>query len=154
MRVALDAMGGDFAPEMTIAGALEAVAEYDLEVILVGDRHRLTDALKDKRYPTSRISVVHASEVVAMHEAPSTALRKKKDSSIRRAIELVNVATGEVTRPVSPLPPFDAFYYVPWPGRGSYVFPLVTWGLQPGQYQLRFRAGVDPTVHGAPLWLR
>ncbi|MCC7181088.1 MAG: hypothetical protein IT177_22105 [Acidobacteria bacterium] len=71
-----------------------------------------------------------------------------------RAIELVNVATGEVTRPVSPLPPFDAFYYVPWPGRGSYVFPLVTWGLQPGQYQLRFRAGVDPTVHGAPLWLR
>lgn len=89
MRVALDAMGGDFAPEMTIAGALEAVSEYDVEVVLVGDRQRITEALRDKRYPTSRISVVHASEVVAMHEAPSTALRKKKDSSIRRVIELV-----------------------------------------------------------------
>lgn len=81
--------------------------------------------------------------------------RNVSSSSVAlRAIELVNVATGEVTRPVSPLPPYDAFHYVPWPGRGSYVFPLVTWALQPGQYQLRFRAGVDPTVHVAPLWLR
>ncbi len=40
MKVALDAMGGDFAPEMTIAGAVEAVNEYDVEVILVGDRQR------------------------------------------------------------------------------------------------------------------
>jgi sugar lactone lactonase YvrE len=71
-----------------------------------------------------------------------------------KAIELVNVATGAVTRPRSAFPPFDAFYYVPWPGRGSYVFPLVTLGLQPGQYELRFRAGVDPTVHVAPLRLR
>ncbi|MEW5745796.1 MAG: phosphate acyltransferase PlsX [Nitrospirota bacterium] len=89
MKVALDAMGGDFAPEMTISGALEAVSEYDMEVVLVGDRQRLAAVLRDKRYPSNRISIAHASEVVEMHESPSTALRKKKDSSIRRTIELV-----------------------------------------------------------------
>ncbi|MGD0282056.1 MAG: phosphate acyltransferase PlsX [Dissulfurispiraceae bacterium] len=89
MKVALDAMGGDFAPEMTIAGAVEAVNEYDVEVILVGDRQRLTDSLAGRRYPSHQISIVHSSEVVAMNESPSVALRKKKDSSIRVAVELV-----------------------------------------------------------------
>ena len=89
MKVALDAMGGDFAPEMTIAGAVEAVNEYDIEVILVGDRQQLTDSLSGKRHPSHKISIVHTSEVVAMNETPAIALRKKKDSSIRVAIELV-----------------------------------------------------------------
>lgn len=89
MKIALDAMGGDFAPEMTIAGALEAVAEHDLDVILVGDKQRISEILRDKRYPPERISLFHASEVVAMHESPSTAIRKKRDSSVRRAVELV-----------------------------------------------------------------
>lgn len=89
LKVALDAMGGDFAPESTIAGAIEAVSEYDVEVILVGDRTKLTELLKGKRYPAEKIFIHHASEVVEMHESPSIALRKKKDSSIRRAIELV-----------------------------------------------------------------
>ncbi|MEW6118181.1 MAG: phosphate acyltransferase PlsX [Nitrospirota bacterium] len=89
MKVALDAMGGDFAPEMTIAGAIEAVSEYDIEVVLVGDRQKISETLEDKRYPANKISVFHASEVVEMHESPSVAIRKKKDSSIRRAVELV-----------------------------------------------------------------
>lgn len=99
MKVALDAMGGDFAPEMTIAGAVEAVNEYDIEVILVGDRQQLTDSLSGKRYPSNRISIVHTSEVVAMNESPAVALRKKKDSSIRVAIELVksNLADAAVS---------------------------------------------------------
>jgi glycerol-3-phosphate acyltransferase PlsX len=95
MRIALDAMGGDFAPEVTVAGAIEAAAEYGIDVILVGDRERLTDSLKEKRYPTGRISVIHASEVVEMHESPATALRRKKDSSIRRAIELVKQGNAD-----------------------------------------------------------
>ncbi len=89
MKIALDAMGGDFAPDMTIAGAIEAVSEYDLEVILVGDKQQVVGALKDKRYPSGKISVFHASEVVEMHESPSAAIRKKRDSSIRKAVELV-----------------------------------------------------------------
>jgi len=99
MKVALDAMGGDFAPEMTIAGAVEAVNEYEIEIVLVGDSQKLTDSLSSKRYPSHKISIVHTSEVVAMNESPAAALRKKKDSSIRVAIELVksNVADAAVT---------------------------------------------------------
>lgn len=99
MKVALDAMGGDFAPEMIIAGAVEAVNEYDIEVILVGDRRQLTESLGSKRYPSQQISIVHSSEVVAMNESPSFALRKKKDSSIRVAVDLVknNLADAAVS---------------------------------------------------------
>ena len=99
MKVALDAMGGDFAPEVTIAGAVEAVNEYDIEVILVGDRRQLTDSLSGKRHPSHKISIVHTSEVVAMNESPAIALRKKKNSSIRVAIELVksNLADAAVS---------------------------------------------------------
>jgi glycerol-3-phosphate acyltransferase PlsX len=99
MKVALDAMGGDFAPEVTIAGAVEAVNEYDIEVILVGDRQQLTDSLNGKRHPSHKISIVHTSEVVAMNESPAIALRKKKNSSIRVAIELVknNLADAAVS---------------------------------------------------------
>ncbi|NTU41698.1 MAG: phosphate acyltransferase PlsX [Nitrospirales bacterium] len=99
MKVALDAMGGDFAPEVTVAGALEAVSEYDLDVILVGDKRILTETLKDKRYPHDRISIHHASEVVQMDESPSTALRRKKNSSIRKAVDLVK--EGEADAVVS-----------------------------------------------------
>lgn len=95
MKVALDAMGGDFAPEVTIAGAIEAVSEYDIEVILVGDKEKLTDSIKNKRYPPDKISIYHASEVVEMQEYPASALRKKKDSSIRKAIDLVSIKKAD-----------------------------------------------------------
>jgi len=99
MKVALDAMGGDFAPEVTIAGAVEAVNEYDIEVILVGDRQQLTESLSGKRHPSHKISIVHSTEVVAMTESPAIALRKKKNSSIRVALELVksNLADAAVS---------------------------------------------------------
>jgi phosphate acyltransferase len=89
MKIALDAMGGDFAPDVTVAGAIEAVNEYDVEVILVGDRDRLGEAIRDKRYPANRISIYHASEVAGMDESPVSVLRRKKDSSVRKAVELV-----------------------------------------------------------------
>jgi glycerol-3-phosphate acyltransferase PlsX len=89
MRIALDAMGGDFAPEVTVAGAIEAVNEYDIEVVLVGDRDKINACLKDKRYPAERISVLHTTQVAEMDDSPTHVLRRKKDSSIRRTIELV-----------------------------------------------------------------
>lgn len=89
MRIALDAMGGDFAPEMPVIGAIEAANEFDVEIILVGDQEQIKRHLKNKRYLSNRISIAHASEVVLMDESPSLAIRKKKDSSIRKAVELV-----------------------------------------------------------------
>ncbi len=90
MRIALDAMGGDYAPAVNIEGAIETVSDSeDLNIILVGDESTLTRELDSKRYPPHRISVKHASQVVKMDESTTAAIRKKKDSSIRRGVELV-----------------------------------------------------------------
>ncbi|MCX8028233.1 MAG: phosphate acyltransferase PlsX [Thermodesulfovibrionales bacterium] len=99
MKVALDAMGGDYAPDVTVAGAIDATKEFDLEVILVGNETLISNALKDKKGVTSKLSIVHSSEVVDMTEKASVAIRKKKDSSIRKAIELVK--KGEADAVVS-----------------------------------------------------
>jgi glycerol-3-phosphate acyltransferase PlsX len=95
MKIALDAMGGDFAPEMPVAGAIEAVNEYDVEVILVGDTERINEYLKNNHYPQHKISISHASEVVQMNELPATAIRRKQDSSIRKTVELVKNKEAE-----------------------------------------------------------
>jgi glycerol-3-phosphate acyltransferase PlsX len=90
MRVALDAMGGDYAPAVTIEGAIETVNDFeDIDVILVGDESAIKTDLDSKRYPPNRISIKHASQIVRVDESPSVSIRKKKDSSIRRACELV-----------------------------------------------------------------
>lgn len=90
MKIALDAMGGDFGPAITVEGAVETLNEEDdLEIILVGDEEIIKKELSTKRYPFSRLLIRHASEVVGMDEPALTAIRRKKDSSIRRAVELV-----------------------------------------------------------------
>lgn len=89
MRIALDAMGGDYAPTVTVEGAVEIVQEYpDLEVVLVGDEPSIEKELVNKKYPASRIQIKHASQVITMDEPPMQAIRKKKDSSLKRAVEL------------------------------------------------------------------
>ena len=96
MRVALDAMGGDHAPSVNVEGAVETVNECeDVDVILVGDEALIQKELKNKRYRANRISVVHASQVVEMHESPIVAIRKKKDSSIRVGIGLVKAGKAD-----------------------------------------------------------
>jgi phosphate acyltransferase len=100
MRIALDAMGGDYAPAVTIEGAIETVNSFeDIDIILVGDEPALTRELDSKRCPPNRITVRHASQIVRMDESPASAIRRKKDSSIRRGIELVkgNEADGFVS---------------------------------------------------------
>jgi len=90
MKIALDAMGGDHAPQVTVEGAIETLKEHpDIEIILVGDTLRIEKELEGKkRFPKDRLHLRHASEVISMDESPSYALRRKKDSSIKRAIEL------------------------------------------------------------------
>ncbi len=90
MRIALDAMGGDYAPAVNIEGAIETVTDIEgIDVILVGDESSLQRELDGKKYLPNRIVIKHASQVVEMNESPSVAIRKKRDSSISRAIELV-----------------------------------------------------------------
>jgi len=91
LTIALDAMGGDHGPDVIVPAALESAGKYpNLHLILVGDEHRLRQALNGREAEYSgRVDVHHASEMVEMHETPSKALRGKKDSSMRIAINLV-----------------------------------------------------------------
>lgn len=88
ITVAVDAMGGDNAPSVEVEGAVAAARRWGIAVILVGDRKRIEEELDKHRTDGLVISVQHASEVVGMHDSPSDAVRKKKDSSIRVAFEL------------------------------------------------------------------
>ncbi|HQV32758.1 MAG TPA: phosphate acyltransferase PlsX, partial [Calditrichia bacterium] len=92
MRIVVDAMGGDAAPKAPVEGALL----YDLEtggsdeVILVGDQGAIEAELTHHKGPSPRnIRIIHASEVIDMHDAPTQAVRKKKDSSMVKGIALI-----------------------------------------------------------------
>jgi glycerol-3-phosphate acyltransferase PlsX len=86
MRIAVDAMGGDKAPEAVIEGVLDALKEAEEEIVLVGDEEKIKPLLRKISY---QISIYHASEVIGMDESPSFTIRKKKDSSIVKAISLL-----------------------------------------------------------------
>ena len=89
-------MGGDHAPSVNVEGAVETVNECeDVDVILVGDEALIHKELKNKKYRSNRITIVHASQVVEMHESPIVAIRKKKDSSIRVGIGLVKAGKAD-----------------------------------------------------------
>lgn len=109
IRVAVDAMGGDYAPREVVHGAVLAAREYGVAIQLVGQEDKIQAELKrnhikkelDGATPESmHISIVHASEVVGMDEKPSRAIVKKKDSSIVRAIKQVH--DGEADAVVAP----------------------------------------------------
>lgn len=98
ITVAVDCMGGDHGPRVTVPAALDFVRDQpDVRVILVGITESIRPFLGDAA--VGRVAVRHATEVVAMDESPSVALRTKKDSSMRVAISLVK--NGEADACVS-----------------------------------------------------
>ena len=89
-RVALDAMGGDNAPEEIVKGAVEAVKKQkQIQVLLVGKEEILKQQLSAYTYPKEQIEIVHASQVIETAEPPVKAIRTKKDSSLVVAVNLV-----------------------------------------------------------------
>ena len=101
VTVAIDAMGGDHGPSVTVPAALRCLArDPELAVILVGIEEQIVSELRRLRAETGdRLRVRHASEVVGMDESPALAMRNKKDSSMRVAIDLVKA--GEANACVS-----------------------------------------------------
>lgn len=98
-RIAIDCMGGDHGPSVTVPAAIRFLAEHpSADLILVG-QDEIVRPLLGKHAEDSRIRLVHASEVVGMDESPALALRNKKDSSMRVAINLVK--SGEADASVS-----------------------------------------------------
>jgi glycerol-3-phosphate acyltransferase PlsX len=91
MRIALDAMGGDIGPPSLVAGAVMALREYHQiqKLYLVGDQPQIEAELKKHRCSDFRIQIVHSTQVVEMSDTAWSAVRRKKDSSINRAVDLV-----------------------------------------------------------------
>ncbi|MBE9567255.1 MAG: phosphate acyltransferase PlsX [Proteobacteria bacterium] len=97
--IALDAMGGDFGPEVVIPAAVHVAKKLnDIHIILVGDEEVLRASAKTQGIDLDdHFEIKHASQVVEMHEDPRHAVRKKKDSSMRVAINLVKEGQAQAT---------------------------------------------------------
>lgn len=90
IKIAMDAMGGDYAPVEHVKAAVNAVNEReDIEIILTGDEPRLEAELAKYQYRKEQISIVHTTEEVSCNESPVDAIRKKKDSSMVVALKMV-----------------------------------------------------------------
>ena len=92
MKIALDAMGGDFAPREIVLGAVRAArkTKSELAIVLVGDEKKIREELKsEKGWENLPISIHHAGEVISMNEHPAEAIRQKKDASVVVATRLV-----------------------------------------------------------------
>lgn len=90
IKIAIDAFGGDNAPRAVVEGAIEALLDYDdIEMILCGREDAIREELRGSKYDERRLHVINATEVIDCHEPPTLAIKKKKDSSLVRALQLV-----------------------------------------------------------------
>ena len=90
MKLAVDAMGGDNAPDEIVKGAVEAVKKFPCQIVLVGDEDKIKNVLKDESDLNNLpLTIKHTTEIISMREHPADAVRNKKDSSIVVATEMV-----------------------------------------------------------------
>lgn len=89
MKIAIDAMGGDKGLTMTIKGSLDAVKELDVNVILVGKSEMIKKELEKYSYDENKVEIINADEIIENNEKPVVAIRRKKESSLVKALKLV-----------------------------------------------------------------
>ena len=90
MRIAIDGMGGDNAPQAVVNGVIQALNEFnDLEFYITGPEDVIKEQLKKENYTGDKITIIDAKEVISTNEHPVMAIRKKKDSSLCKALSLV-----------------------------------------------------------------
>ncbi|MBS4536088.1 phosphate acyltransferase PlsX [Clostridium sp. D2Q-14] len=89
MKIAIDAMSGDGGPRVTVKGSIDAVKEFGVNIILVGKEDLINDELNKYEFDANKIEVINASEVIANEDKPVVAIRKKKNSSMVKALKLV-----------------------------------------------------------------
>ncbi len=96
MKIILDAMGGDNAPDEIVKGAVLAADQLNIDILLVGDEQRVRALLQENppQHPT-RITVRHASDIITMEDNPVSAVRQKKDSSLAVALRLLGEGEGD-----------------------------------------------------------
>jgi len=137
MKIIVDAMGGDYAPQVVIDGTIAAVNEYNADVVLVGDEPLIKSLLKKAKYSGDKISVFPAQEVIGMSESAAISVRRKRKSSIVLGVDLVKEGHG------------DAFFSA---GNTGAVVCAATLGLGllPGVERPGIGV-VTPTLHGISL---
>ena len=96
MRIVLDGMGGDNAPEEIVKGAVEASKLISDEIIIVGQEELILEELKKYSYDDQKISIVHASQVIENEDTPVRAVRRKKDSSMVVGINMIKNGEGDL----------------------------------------------------------
>lgn len=90
MRIAIDGMGGDNSPNAVVQGCIEALEDFsDIELYITGPEGKLKELFNNYNYDKNRVNFINATEVISLNEHPAMALRRKKDSSIVKALNLV-----------------------------------------------------------------
>ncbi|WP_244833201.1 phosphate acyltransferase PlsX [Clostridium sp. BJN0001] len=94
MKIAIDGMGGDNAPKAVAYGAIDALNEYkDIEIYITGNKDAILKQLSSLSYDKNRLKIIDCKEVISTHDHPVMALKKKKDSSLVKAMDLVKDGT-------------------------------------------------------------
>ena len=97
MKIILDAMGGDNAPQATVLGAVAAAKDFGADITLVGRENEILQVLKDNGMTElpKGISIFHAEDVVDMHDDPAAVVRKRKDSSMVVGLKMLSQGEGD-----------------------------------------------------------
>lgn len=95
MKIVVDAMGGDHAPVAVIAGVIEAIKEFNVQIVLVGLQDAIEAELVKFSYDKTKIEIVHASDVIGMEEHATIAIRKKRSSSISIGMDILKEARAD-----------------------------------------------------------
>ena len=96
MRILLDGMGGDNAPQETVKGAVLAAKEISDQIVIIGDREQIEKELSNYKYDPEKIEIRHASEVITGEDSPVKSIRRKKDSSLVVGLEMLKEGEGDV----------------------------------------------------------
>lgn len=89
MKIVIDGMGGDNAPKSNVEGVVNAIKEYNVDLIITGDKDTLEKEFSNYEFDRSKLEIVHASEIIENEDKPVKAIRSKKDSSMVVALRLV-----------------------------------------------------------------
>ncbi|MBE6018814.1 MAG: phosphate acyltransferase PlsX [Clostridiales bacterium] len=96
MKILIDGMGGDFAPEEIVKGAVRAAAETSETIVIIGPEEAINQQLRANRWKGDNIEVVDATEVITNDESPAMAVRKKKDSTIVKGMNMLRTGEADI----------------------------------------------------------
>ncbi|NLC04040.1 MAG: phosphate--acyl-ACP acyltransferase, partial [Tissierellia bacterium] len=94
MKIIVDGMGGDNSPVEIVKGSVDAVLEYDINIIIVGNEDIITRELNKYTYPKEKIELLHSEQVISNDEDPALAIRRKKDSSMVVGLKALSEGLG------------------------------------------------------------